>query len=185
MKKKMKENTMNFKETIINILYESPLLRFTEQAKQRYAVEQEVVGLGTQICKHILKCLMYGPNCKALKHWQIEINNWLNQIMDIKLKPKNKPVSKKYLLIWGMECLCDEFEPSERAFKGMINYLMTDPNSKDAIGVNLIRSSFKEVFALIEECFINARNGEYTIDKICEDWFQRHKDVYHNNKRRY
>ena len=172
---------MNFKEIVLNKLYDSPLFSLTEQSKQRYNAEQEVTGLGGEICLHILKCLIYGPKCDALPHWQNEINNWLYKIMKITLKPKRKLLSLRDILLWGTECLCDESKPSEKSFIGTINFLKTDSRINEAVGLDLVTSSFLDILELIKQCYTNARNGEYTINKLCEDWFQKHKDVYYNN----
>lgn len=80
------------------------LIYFYEMSQPEGKIRENIRNFSTLIIKHLLKILMYG-NQTSIHHWCSEINSWLEQCTEIKIKKKNrypngKEVNKWLLTYW-------------------------------------------------------------------------------------
>ena len=74
---------MKIKDIVTNWLIETDLF---EMAFQRKIVINKVRSLQLQISKHLIKCLYYNVPDTTKEHWYKEINTWLSDIDEYRLK---------------------------------------------------------------------------------------------------
>lgn len=86
--------------------------------------EEKVSGLSKPILTHIIKVLYYKDDVNFDKHCS-DINEWLDSISGIKLKPKNKRLSPSKYYEW----LFDEPVDGISTLDGILNRLNRDYNS--------------------------------------------------------
>jgi hypothetical protein len=65
-----------------------------EMAYERKHALNRLDSLSHQISTHILKLIIFN-NSSNFNHWLGELNSWLNQVDDIRLKPNNKKLNKQ------------------------------------------------------------------------------------------
>ena len=85
-----------FKEMIINIIVDSSIL---EQAFRKKDAERRIEGLAKPIYLHLVKILYWEDRTNYQKHIN-DIDKWLFDIDDIKIKPKNKSLQPKFIYDW-------------------------------------------------------------------------------------
>ena len=82
------------KMKVIDLLNQTPLF---ELAYQRRKALDKIDGLSYQISTHLLKVFLF-PTSPNVKHWLGELNGWLIQLNDLRLKPSNnKPTYKDFI----------------------------------------------------------------------------------------
>ena len=70
-----------------------------EMARSRKEAKTLITGLSSPVVQHLIKLFVFNsPVNKA--HWIKEINQWLNQIDDIYLKPSNKKPDWQTIYNW-------------------------------------------------------------------------------------
>lgn len=165
-----------FSNAVNNLLERNGLL-LTEQAKSRYDAEQKVVSLGKQINIHVLKCLIYGPDCQAFNHWVNEIENWLSDIKFIRLKPKNTVVSVNDRIKWGTEIICNFDKFDKDSFNTLVNYVVKNSNDDKTIGLSLVMNHGKDVYDLL--CKLYSEKTD--VYGLCQIWFNAYPLIYFKN----
>lgn len=166
------------KEKVLELLESKGIILFTEQSKSRYDAEQKVVSLSIQINSHILKCLIYGPNCEALNHWYREISNWFYEIDFITLKPNNNEIPLKDLINWSTQNICISNILNKNKFDKLIRYSLKNKEYDYTPGLNLVNLKYQKVFELIKKIYINSKDNENYIEDACNEWFREYKDAY-------
>lgn len=90
-------------------------------ALPRNRVRDNVRNLSTPIIKHLIKIILYGKEeHQTLHHWCHELNNWLEQCMDNKIKSnkKSRYPSEAELYQWLTEYY-DSYGEIERMRSGI------------------------------------------------------------------
>lgn len=70
-----------------------------EMAYSRKKAWQIVNGQSFELVNYIIKMIIM-PNAQYWDHWRKEINGWIRNIRNIRLKPKNKPLAKYQIIEW-------------------------------------------------------------------------------------
>ena len=70
-----------------------------EMARSRKDAKDAITALSPQIVHHLIKLFVFNDT-RNRNHWIGEINNWLNQVDDIYLKPSNKKPDWQTLYNW-------------------------------------------------------------------------------------
>jgi hypothetical protein len=76
---------------LIDILNETKLF---EMAFERKDAIRKLDNLSYEVSQHLLKLIVFN-NSNNFDHWLGELNGWLNQIDDIRLKPNNKKLREE------------------------------------------------------------------------------------------
>lgn len=84
---------MQIKELLINVLMNTELF---EMAFSKRVAMDKARYLQNQIARHLAKIVMYS-NSPHVPHWCDEVNAWLDDIQDNKLKGTNRPLQEKDL----------------------------------------------------------------------------------------
>ena len=109
-----------------------------EMSIPRKKAEDICTSLGWQIFEHLVKVLYWEDSINYNKHLN-DIDNWINKIDMIELKPKNKKVQEKDLYNW----LYDEFHSSSNQLNKVINKLSKSYsslkviNNKESLNIKL------------------------------------------------
>lgn len=117
--------------------------RVNEMSIPRKKAEDICTSLGWQIFEHLVKVLYWEDFINYNKHLN-DIDNWINKIDMIELKPNNKKVQEKDLYNW----LYDEFHSSSNQLNKVINKLnksyglLKVINSKESLSLKL-----KEIYS--------------------------------------
>lgn len=95
-------------EKIDEILYdikENSIMLY-EMSQPQAKVRENIRNLSKPIFKHLIKVILYGKEeSNTLHHWANELNNWLDQCMDDKIKKNGKDRYPNYreLITWVTE----------------------------------------------------------------------------------
>lgn len=84
---------MRINEMLINGLMAT---RIFEMAFSKKVAIDKARNLQNQIAKHLVKMIMY-RNSEYFNHWGSEVNGWLEDIQDNRLKGNNCPLNEKDL----------------------------------------------------------------------------------------
>lgn len=109
-----------------------------EMSIPRKKAEDICTSLGWQIFEHLVKVLYWEDSVNYNKHLN-DIDNWINKIDMIELKPNNKKVQEKDLYNW----LYDEFHSSSNQLNKVINKLnksygsLKVINNKESLNIKL------------------------------------------------
>lgn len=87
---------MKWQEFALDKLNETILF---EMAHERKDAKNKITNLSPQLIKHIVKLFVF-DSPDDINHWKGEINGWLSQLFDIRLKPNNKHPDKNTLYTW-------------------------------------------------------------------------------------
>lgn len=87
---------MRLIEILIDKIIELPLL---EMAIERKMAHRDIHGISFELTNHIIKTLVI-PESGDREHWKNEIDEWLQNIQRIILKPKNKRLSQTQYFEW-------------------------------------------------------------------------------------
>lgn len=73
-----------------------------EMAYSRSDAIDRCASLGKQFIKHFIKIMDAGGinDPDFIHHCDIEMFSWLNEVKNIRLKPKNKALNSEYLMDW-------------------------------------------------------------------------------------
>lgn len=149
-----------------------------EQAISRSDAESGISHLADTLIEHLLKVLVFGPNCSAYNHWMSELNKWFKKISEIKLKPKSYHPTLKDVRKWARE------EPLEdyRSYINTIEIIICEENIFIPIAEELLKDNFDSFCHLYDSILSTCCNKPtYTINilnDIIKNWFNIFKEVY-------
>jgi hypothetical protein len=120
---------MKISEILIDILSETKLF---EMAFNKKVAIDKARNLQNQIARHLVKILMY-HNSQYVNHWCNEVNSWLYDIQDNKIKGTNKPLKSSelfnILFVEPLETIDDVQARMNRNYKEYVDLAIDEPNS--------------------------------------------------------
>lgn len=142
----------------------------SEQAFSRSTAEEQATATSFQLVQHLIKCLLFGPNCECLEYWAREVNTFLKGTMRTRVKPNNKRLKFRDLEKW----CCDEWI-GEREFKNEIDDAVSREKEFNPIGLTALERNYDGFIALYKQLLQCCAEGVYneTILKMKLDkWFE-------------
>lgn len=159
---------MNIKQILQKLdeyLYETKeqAIHLYEMSQPQAKVRDKIRDLSKPIFKHLIKVVLYGKQERqSLHHWANELDNWLDQCMDDKIKKSGKDRYPNYdeLLTW----LTDYYNSSSDIERMRSNiekeYFRQGHEKRTNISDEQVYNSCYNI--LKEAC-------KYTIDNNCTD----------------
>ena len=118
-------------------------MKVYEMAMERAPAIDRCLSLGEKLVEHFNIIMRNGPKDTAFLHHCDEMQNWINSVNNITLKPKSKPLSIDQWMDWfftagsSFEKIIDE--PYEEAYqKLVVLYLSNAEKSIKNIFMNYI-----------------------------------------------
>ena len=140
--------------------------RLFEMAFERKDAIKKLDNLSYEISIHLLKLIVFN-NSNNFNHWLGELNSWLNQVDDIRLKPNNKKLKEEDYLKYLKELYLENIDQVEKNIKKLKNrypeekVIYDNPNFVyDKIKV-ILNKSCKQ---LLEDKFENLTEKEFNFD---------------------
>ena len=155
---KLQDVLFDIKETTIQLY---------EMSQPQSKVRENVRNLSTQIIKHLIKIILYGgEEQRTLHHWCAELNNWLEECTQNKIKKagKDRYPTAQELKTW----LTDYYSNSgdiERMRSGLEKQYIDQGHKKRNVSNDLI---YEHIIYILDKLCPCVEKDENTVQKVQE-----------------